>query len=334
MRPALAAGTTIAGLLAALPATAAAVPFGADLRAAPNTAITCPVGVPVPGLPPEFFPGRGQPTCAWTHLDPAGTQGLQAPGTGRITAVRVRVGPVTGPMRAMVFRAFDGRRCCTVQAQSQVFTPAPNAVTTVPVSLPVEVSPSPGPGEPSVLDVLGLAVLDPNTPVPVIDLGDAISATVPSGFVFAPAPAPGDLLLSTSSTTGKLVAMNAEWVPGPPVADPPGGRAVLPALPRSPVPVRDGVARLALECARGGDCAGIVRLLSQGGAGAAEKARAVVYGTAAYRLRAGTRAVVRVRMTAAGRRLLATRPTARVWASLSPAGGSATTTRRISLRRG
>lgn len=83
--------------------------------------------------------------------------------------------------------------------------------------------------------------------------------------------------------------------------------APLGALSRTAA-VRDGVAGVRLRCLLRATCAGSLRLLPRaGGAGAAAAAgrrRAVVYGSARFRIAAGRRATVRVPLAAAGRRAL------------------------------
>jgi len=96
-----------------------------------------------------------------------------------VTQVRVGVGASTGPMRVVVMRALyentvtPGRpndACCIPVAQSQVFTPRANAITAVPVSLPVWEDPTPPPEDITTIadfDTLGLAVLAPGVRVPL-----------------------------------------------------------------------------------------------------------------------------------------------------------------------
>lgn len=81
--------------------------------------------------------------------------------------------------------------------------------------------------------------------------------------------------------------------------------ASLGALSRT-APVRDGVAGLRVRCLLRVTCSGSVRLLPRGAraGAAARRGRAVVYGSARFRIGAGRRATVGVRLTAAGRRAL------------------------------
>lgn len=137
---------------------AAAIPIGASLTQAPNAALTCPDGWPPA---PTFFPlpniNTGRATCTWTHSDISGGQSLHVPVSGTIIAVRVRVGRVTGPMQVAILRSLYQNTvtpgqptfgCCSAVAVSVPFVPTANAITTVPVNLPVIVDPTPAPHRP------------------------------------------------------------------------------------------------------------------------------------------------------------------------------------------
>jgi hypothetical protein len=142
-----------------------------------------------------------------------------------VTQVRVAVGATTGPMQVVVMRALyentatPGRpndACCFPVERSQAFTPQANSITTVPVNLPVTEDPTPPPQDTTTIadfDTLGLAVLEPQVPVPLYFTGDY--------------SAPADFLWNTSTpstvtpgfysdTGGFFVAMNADWTAAAP----------------------------------------------------------------------------------------------------------------------
>src|SRR5580765_8241600 len=123
-------------LLLLAPAGASAVVFGANLNRPANATFDCR-GYPVGG-PAYFFQPTNANTCTWigagtTSFDLTETFGV--PAAGVVNAVRVKVGPVTGPMQVTVLRSYrptgvgTGFQCCFHAGETAVFTPAPNAVT-------------------------------------------------------------------------------------------------------------------------------------------------------------------------------------------------------------
>src|SRR5688572_31078488 len=99
-RPLAVALTLMTALVGAAPAHS--VTFGADLSQVPNADFDCTV------VPPFNF-STGVDTCTWwTTSTVAGSasQSLVVPsGGGVVKRVRVRVGPVTGPMQVVTLRS-------------------------------------------------------------------------------------------------------------------------------------------------------------------------------------------------------------------------------------
>jgi hypothetical protein len=137
-------------------------------------------------------------------------------GNGVITNVRVRVGPVTGPMQVVVQQALRKDNpaspgnptyaCCQAIRFSQVFTPAANSTTSVRVNLPIRQDISPDPSTGYYVDQhLALSVLAANVPIPA-------ASNPNSGFsIFFPAWAPGDERCCPYGSLGAIVTMNADW---------------------------------------------------------------------------------------------------------------------------
>ncbi|HVE67225.1 MAG TPA: hypothetical protein VNB64_01460 [Solirubrobacteraceae bacterium] len=132
-RIALAAALLV--LLAAAPAAHARF-FGANLSRAANNTHSCQ----------SLVPFQAVPSCSWTTsgalFNPR--EGMVVPGNGRIVRVLVKVGNRTGPMRIAILQSLRRENsgeaaCCIGRRQSRVFTPRRNAITSVPVSLPVSV---------------------------------------------------------------------------------------------------------------------------------------------------------------------------------------------------
>lgn len=146
-----------------------------------------------------------------------------------LTAARVRVGPQTGPMQIAVLRSLrapdvdppppsGGIVCCDVRFTSQVFTPAPNGVTTVrlpnvPVVNDRVPQPTPDPRDRVLrFDTIALTALAPNVPVPAQatrNLGDG-------GFGLSPGVQAGqERFEGTTSLGGFVPLLNGEWVATP-----------------------------------------------------------------------------------------------------------------------
>ncbi len=245
--------------LAAPAATAAGAAFGTPLGTAPFNAPPANQSdcgaVPAPAfnlVEPLVGPDGGVArTCIWTHVptpsETAAAGGanvsLEPPGTGTVTQVRVGVGPVTGPMQVVVMRALyqntvtPGRptdACCTAAARSPVFTPRANAITTVPVSLPVREDATPGPTDITTIatfDTLGLAVLAPGVPVPLYYTGDP---SAPADFVWNTATPSTVTPGFTTDTGGFFVALSADWSAGTAGATGGGGASSFPTASAAP----------------------------------------------------------------------------------------------------
>lgn len=136
--------------------------FGANLRRPPNNTASCQSLI--------FY--QRVPSCSWTTSGALfnAREGMVVPGTGTITRVQVRVGPRTGPMRVAILQSLRKENsgeaaCCIGRSQSRVFTPRPNAITTIPVRLPTSVTFNRR-SRIYAFDSLFLTMENPNTPIP------------------------------------------------------------------------------------------------------------------------------------------------------------------------
>jgi len=349
--------------LLCVPATASAVTFGADLNQPANNPITC-----ADGWPNQLYPYGGYPfydpgnsSCMWTGSGVAQT--LYAPSSGTVTAVRVKVGPVSGQMQIAVVRTLykntfqPGKpeiACCVIERYGPAFTPQPNATTTVPTSLPMVEEATPAPTDTTTIaagDLLALEVLEPNVPVPAYTATAGASEAAIPDFAWFPAPsqagvpAPSPNVVSYNGDfSGYQVLMNAEMGAGAnpnpnpnptPNPLPPVLQRVLPTLafPKLTLPVRSGRVTLPLRCSNA-NCVGNVLLQSaeQPGAriaSAKHKSKSVTYGSGAVNVPAGATGKVTIKLNAAGKH--ATRhKSLKAWANFT--FGSTKLSKRITLR--
>ncbi len=291
----LAAAGAVALVASAAPAAGAATAsFGADLNNLPanNTAgDVCSAGIPAYGL-------SGSQSCMFTAFTE-----LFAPASGTVTAIRVKIGNVTGPMRVNVVRFLyqhttDPGHPINVygpflEAYGPDFTPAPNQITQVSTRLPLTLQPTPPPGDTTSIeasDGLALEVRDPNATIPLFNDSSGASS---STYATYPGPTEQGLragptndgipntrqitaslgvLMSADLDTGAIPGPNPNPVPGPtPFPGPTpkqgpvaGGPAVnFPGAGR----VRKGTATIPVQCLVA-DCSGLISL--QNGAGATQ----------------------------------------------------------------
>ena len=327
-------------------ATAFGIPLGsAPFNVAPNNPYDCSVYLTEIGPAPVYGPAGGLATsCIWIDVPapdeiaafPGQNITLEPPASGTVTDIRVAVGSTTGPMRVVVMRtlyrntATPGKpedACCFPVAQSQVFTPRPDAITAVRVDLPVREDATPPPEDLSTIadfDTLGLAVLEPRVPVPMYYTG---TLSEPADLVWNTA-APSTVTPGFYTDTGGFaVALNGDWSPG-------AGSPI--DFGTTVAPVRNGNATVTLGCLQLLTCAGQIllqngRIAAADGAGGRAAAR-TTYGSESFQIASGQRAALSVHLNRAGRGLLARRRRAIVWAIVRASGAKPFAT-RITLRR-
>lgn len=321
---------TVLSLLAASPASAATATFGANLARVPNNPTSCTEA----NLFQQII------NCSVLSINPVTGESLFPPaGEGTVSAVRVRVGPVTGPMQVVVEQALrqdnpfepgkPNYACCQAMALSQVFTPAPNAITTIPVNFRVRQDISPDANGYYVDQHLSLSVLNPNVPIPA-----AIDPNAGMTIWFPAWQAVGESRAGPAGGSGAMVLMNADWDPvGTPVA--PVAPGVTPTVPRplripnSTAFVLNGRARVPLVCRATNACVGRLLLQNRQATAAASAllarkpkraAKPVTYGSVKFRIAPGKRKVVKVKLNRRGKRLLGNKSKPNAWASVKIAG--------------
>jgi hypothetical protein len=331
----------LASLLAAAAAPAGAVTVGANLSRPANAAYGCETLPTVGPFGERFFLPSRATSCTYVATGSLGNVAeiAQTPfGGGLVVQVAVRTGPVVGPMQATVSRAMRsttprlGFACCFFAGASQVFTPAPNAVTGIRVRIPVRADINPQVGE--TVDYLGITVLAPNVPIPAHELGSPGNLGNPGALGFFPHLQPRDAVsgrVDGAGIGGVQPLLRAEVLPfcGARAARSTRARAsanegCAPLLGVASARVRGGRVALLLLCNAPQDCVGRILLQSaRGRRGASASARRgpVTYAAARVTIPSGGSKRVRPKLTEAGRRLLRGRSRARAWANVRLSGG-------------
>lgn len=172
--------------------------LGSNLLAAPNLTFgpeAAPILDPITGRP--SLVASGQTSCTFRNVGYIGSfqVGSVVPGSGLIRSIRVRCGNNPALMQAVVMSGSPGLYGTALRT-SQLFRPRANAITSVPVNLPVTRSLS---GFTNVIDAVGLNVFGPGT-MPLADQG-------------------------TSGTFANGSALLQHWYPIMRIGEPENGRA-------------------------------------------------------------------------------------------------------------
>jgi hypothetical protein len=227
--------------------------------------------------------------------------------------------------------------CCQQVGQSATFTPQANAITTVPVALPVRNDVTPDENDIFAFDILGLSILAPGVPIPAFDTGQYTSQTGPGDLIDFPASQP-TASIQPDDAIGYLLLMNADWVPSTTTA-PGGGGGGPPTTSGPPLDfaqpealVRQNDALITLTCALAGPCPGRVRLQNGPAPGAtivpaavepapqAKATKLVTYAAGRFKLAGGQTGMVKARLKPKGRQLARAQASAGVWANVTFTG--------------
>jgi hypothetical protein len=359
-------------------AGAAATQFGSSLAPGPAGPFGCnvkPGGYDLSGN--IVFVNNAEPGgCTWSQ---SGVWGLNSgsdprarsvPADGRITAAEVLSGANPSPLTITIIRQLAspgaGESCCYWRSDTGPFPLIPNAVTTIPLNIPVERNVKEG-----VLayDLVSVSAENDGGSLPLREVGPHNVLSIPDGNPMAGAfyprmgripndekggrheileGVPGFELLVrwTFCATGDVTCAGAPpATPGPTVPLSPKAPApVVPRLGSKQAQVEEGKALVPLICGGSAACEGQLELLAPAASGAVAaraatgsaalkgKAATVVYGKAAYKLAAGAKGKVRVKLNRRGKKLLAKHAEATVTLRLAPKGGTATTA-KLTLKR-
>ena len=347
--------------LAPADAGAAATQFGSSLTPGSSGLFGCnvrPFGYDLNGNV-QFFKNTEPGGCTWSQAGVWGLnsgsdpRGRSVPADGRITTAEILSGANPSPIWITVIRQLatpgPGETCCFWRSDTGPFTLTPNAVTTIPLNIPVERN-----LKESVMayDLVSVSAENDGGTLPLREVGPHNVLSIPDGNPMAGAfyprmgqipndekggrheiyeGVPGFELLVrwTFCATGDVTCAGAPPVaPGPTVPLSPKAPApVVPRLGSKQAQVKEGNALVGLICAGNAACEGQLALLAPtaGASVAKGKAKTIVYGAAAYKLAAGAKGTVKVKLNRRGKQLLAKHAKATVTVRLTPKGGTATT---------
>ncbi|MGA8217384.1 MAG: hypothetical protein WB771_02370 [Solirubrobacterales bacterium] len=354
--PAVIAGLVLA-MLAIFPPSAGAVTFGTNLNRAANynnhgytaNGQVTPGDCRIRPYQPPGYVFAGANTCTVTSSGSVSSpaESLTVPVTGTLTAVRVKAGPITGPMRVEVLRLLRaGTRsaCCFSEAQTPAFTPAPNTITTVPVNIPVRSDKVPDPATGVYTDdFLALTVLEPGVPIPMNDTGDYSGATAnsPLSGAWYPAFELGDERVDQSGFAGYQVLLQGDVSSSGQVTG--GGVSPIGLASQLGFVRSKRRAVISLVCSLTTACDGRLRLLNGNPltAAAAKKGKrkgrgkAKLYGKGGFSIPAGETKKVGVKLTKAGRKAIRRHKKLHLFAQIAIGSGASAqaVTDPITLKR-
>jgi hypothetical protein len=203
-------------LAAPAAAHAALQTFGSTLGQTANLPFGCDAR-PYPAAAGATLIATGVTSCSWWSA-PATAAATYVPrGQGRIVSARVRSGENPAPLRIAIFSSGSGL-CCTAQAQSEVFQPAPNAVTPVALDLPagsgIDTSRLGG----QYNDIVVVTAVGPGS-LPVHDFGvhGTFDLSAPAASFLHPALVPSNSNTDVGWMDGFEVLLQVDWCGEPEV---------------------------------------------------------------------------------------------------------------------
>lgn len=362
------AATLLALALSAPPSPAATQVHGSPLASAANGGWGCETAWLPDNFPPyQYRPmPSGHSSCTYFTPGNSNTTSAFVPGNGTITKARVKSGPNPAPLSIVILRrtwlkkngqAVD-HTCCSVEAETAAFQPTPNAVTEVPVNLPVSIQPDPPEQGGGWHDIVGVTAHGPGQlPIATVGpqtLGTGTQQGILTAIGFYPRIAPKTFSINEWNLPNAEVLMQYEWTDGcattrsklracAPAA---GGPAapVTPATPTTPgqtnaatklaevrsrrLSLRGRRVTVTVKCTTGTgrSCSARVRLRKRG-------SKLVTLASRRVRIKDGTSAKVRLTLSRKARKRIRSRNTrVRVEVDFGKKNGGKIT-RNLTLRR-
>ena len=345
-------------LLAAVPGSASAIDSGdLGLAAPPNVNHGCEA---LPTVVDQFGSiqpvATGQPHCTIFQTGQAMTVGSRlsgyVPANGTITSVRVRTGANPAPLRFTVMRQItlirpDGTldsgnsSCCFLQHMTAPVRLPANAVTEVPLNLPVQ-NGRDNVNRVAVSDILGVSADSGagNLPIRVVGTPNVADGNVPGMPImgwFRPQLGPNQVRTDMTGVPGFQLTMNFSFCASGAAAA--GGldgvrASGLSGVTRcgSRVPVRDlrstanlKAVQVPVSCTNGVACRGEVRITTTG-----KKKRVLARGK--YVVARGATTHVRVKLTKRGRQVVQKRVRTKVRAVVTVQGAANSARQAVLVR--
>ncbi len=234
---------------------ASAVTFGSRLDGTPNLPFGCEARPYIAPGGAQLIP-TGMSSCMWWSAPLTAANTYVPVGQGVITAARVRSGPNPAPLRISVISS-GGGLCCTHQRSSEIFNPAPNAITTVPLALTAGSGLDPNRPGSQYSDIVVVSAVGPGT-LPVHDFGvhGTFDTSVPAASFLHPELTNGNSNTDVGWMDGFEVLLQVDWSATPqqapqlptqtPVTPQPPVAPVAPVTPVTP-PAATRLSRLARD---------------------------------------------------------------------------------------
>lgn len=204
----------LSALAAPAAAHAALQTFGSTLGQTANMPFGCEAR-PYPAANGATLIATGVASCNWWSAPATAASTYVPRGQGTIVSARVRSGDNPAPLRIAIFSSGSGL-CCTAQAQSDVFQPAPNAVTPVALNLPagsgIDTSRLGG----QYNDIVVVTAVGPGS-LPVHDFGvhGTFDLSAPAASFLHPALVPNNSNTDVGWMDGFEVLLQVDWCGDP-----------------------------------------------------------------------------------------------------------------------
>jgi len=303
------------------------VTMGSSLTSAPNISIDCAVQ-PVLDQNFNFVPAFSNTAdCTWRQSGVFGVLSgdprfSSVPGDGTITSISVRSGPNPAPLRFSILRQLstpgfgaEGQCCFFVNETAEV-QPAPNAISTFAVNLPVQRNVINGF---YAIDLFAVSARAGAGTLPLFSttggFSNAFQLTQPgsvnAGFFYPRVGAlPNDLGGGRREEGMPGVELLVQWTWVPSGGTNIGGNVGASVNATNAI-VRRQKAEINVACNGNAVCNGVLQLLSgvataplQRSASVAKKSRIISYGKAEYSIKAGKTKLVKIQLNDNGKKAL------------------------------
>lgn len=325
-------------------AAAQSITMGSPLTQAPNVSFGCDAQPAIADSNGDFglFVSNA-PDCTWRQSGVFGvTSGdgrfSSVPGTGTITSVSVRSGPTPAPLRFVIFRTlstpgFGGEaQCCFYVGETDPVQPQPNAVTTFQTNIPVTRDTIDGF---LAVDLFGISAASGTGTLPLFIPGqpNAFDLTtfgsVNAGFFYPRlGTIPNDVGGGRREDGIPGVELTVQWTWCPAGQNCAGGGGggggggAGPAVRNQGAQVARGRAPVDLVCNGNAVCRGLLELIANPGAAAANGKKTPTFGKKKFELQPGATGIVDVKLKGRAKKQVKKTGSYPVTVRLTPEGGA------------